>query len=380
MRSYSVVSLAIFCLFSVGSSFAMAQTDQCAALSAGGMERSSEIKARYQGRIDQITTDTKQQADQLAADGPDPDNAVEGAIKFDLDFSSHDEEIIFHLPEVTIKDQALSIDLPQVTMKTQDWIFHTPSTRMETQCTPGLPETVCKWVTRDIGLGIKTDIYECYMRAGSDICLDVPVIFMEEQRISLDVPEVTMDTVEIVMGIPEVTMKENRMVITVPDITVKDVEAEISETRQKGQELASRSKEQSQTLSTQMKAELDQVALDSIKESYTCQMDSLNLKRTAALGEIDKNISAITGGLEAARASGATQIADSNERALASLVANRDKVIAMFDEAAATMTSQMEGQLGKASQAGLAVAILPATDAGGQAIPAAAEETEAASQ
>lgn len=334
-----------------------AQVATCIAADAAETQFST-IQASYEERIAAVTKRTQEESARIAEEAPDP-NAVEAMVDIQIDVSSHDEEIILHLPEVTMKDQTLSLDLPQVTMVDQEWIFHTPSIRMVMSCTPGLPETVCEWKTRDVGFGIKTDILECYTRAGDDICLEIPEPFMEEQRIVLGVPEVTMATTEFVMGVPEIAMKEQRIVITLPDFTVRQVSAEIAETKEISQELAARAGAETSTLSTQMKADLSQASVERIKSTFACQIDALELQRVAALAMIDTNVSAVTGALEAARQAGATQIAESTENSLAALIAGRDHAQKKFDLARDQLTAAMDEALIKASDAGLRVAVSP---------------------
>jgi hypothetical protein len=300
------------------------------------------IQVSYAGDVKAMENRVKSEAETIQKDAPNPDNPVEAAISFDLDVSSHDEEFIFHVPEVTMKDQKISLDLPQVTMRQQKWIFDLPATKMELQCINGIPETVCKMVTKSVGFGIKIDVPECYTRAGQDICTEVPVFLMEKHEVVLGIPEFIVDRTEFSMGIPEVTMKEQKIVLTIPDFTVKNVKVEAKETKEKAEELSTSAKKDAAELSYKLKSEIEQTSLQGIRDTFDCQRRGLEAQRVSSLSKLDANLEVFKVSLQKAREVGAAEIAAQMEKSLTDLGVARANADLKFQEALGGLNSEMD--------------------------------------
>ena len=103
------------------------------------------------------------------------------------------DKLIFDTPSLTIKQQKLIFGVPQVTMRTREIVFGTPSVVMKTIKTGQYPEFYCD---------TSTVIPKCTVK-WSDIYIDVPETFLQQQHIKLDLPEFTFGDVQIIMGIPE---------------------------------------------------------------------------------------------------------------------------------------------------------------------------------
>ena len=156
---------------------------------------------------------------QIEDDAPDPDNDVEGGVGVDIDVKWSLVTFSLDLPEVTMKLQEWKFDVPQVKIKDQTLIFHTPSVRMVRKKTGQYPEFTgfpprIKW----------TDIY-----------MDVPEPFEEEQRIVMGIPEFATETVSIKLHIPEFTMKTQEIKMDLPEFTVKNVRVEMESTKERAE-------------------------------------------------------------------------------------------------------------------------------------------------
>lgn len=340
MRKHTgiVVSLLL-----AGASQAWSQS--CVDVQQSTKSKIDGIQVAYAADIKAMENRIKSESEQIKEDSPNPDNAVEAAISFDLDVSSHNEEFIFHLPEVTVKDQKISLDLPQVTMKEQKWAFDLPATKMKMQCINGIPETVCKMTTRDIGFGVKIDVPECYTRAGKDMCSEIPVFYMERHEAILGVPEFKMDRTDFVMGIPEVAMEEQRIVITIPDFTVKNVKVEADETKKKADELSISAKKESEELAYNLKSEIEQASLGGIRETFDCQRRNLEAQRLSTVAKLDANLEVFSVSLQKAREVGASEIAAQMEKSVKEMGAARDAAESKFQEAMSGLNDEMQKAL-----------------------------------
>ncbi len=156
----------------------------------------SGLMAEFSAESEALAKEVKDKAEEI-----DPDIDTSGPdtwVGLDFDITWERVDFSFDLPEVTLKDQKWSMDLPNVTVNNQEIIFHTPSVRMKTVETGKYPETVCKMITKSVGLGISIDVPECTVK-WTPIYIDVPETFMQEQKIVLGVPEFSMETTEFIL-------------------------------------------------------------------------------------------------------------------------------------------------------------------------------------
>lgn len=324
----------------------------CSASQADLQSKISEIQKRYATKTDDFKRKIEQDVAAIKEDGPDPDNPVEAGVQLDFDITSHEEEFIFGLPEITVKDQELSLDLPQVTVKDQTWSYDLPTTRMRLQCTPGIPETVCGTRVEDVGFGIKTDVPYCELRAGADICLDLPELYMERHEIILGVPEFTMAKTSFVMGIPEITMKDQRIVLTIPDFTLKDVKVEQTKTEEASKALSNSAKAEAAQSAATLKSEVEQVSIQGIKDIFGCQISNLEVQKNDSLAKIDNTLLVFKSTLDKAREVGASDIAANTEASLVKLIEARNGAATKFDDAITKTKGDMEKTLKKAVRDG----------------------------
>lgn len=164
----------------------------------------AELGAAMKTRLKGLTETFEQRADALKEEAPDP-STIEAVVNIEFDVEWSDQEILFDLPEFTMKTQEWVLDLPQVTMRDRVMIFHTPSVRMVRKKVGQYPEIhgfTIKW---------------------KDIYIDVPEPFMEEQRIVMGIPEFTMAPTSMKLDIPEVTMRTQRIVLGLPQVRLRSV-------------------------------------------------------------------------------------------------------------------------------------------------------------
>jgi hypothetical protein len=244
----------------------------------------------------------------------------------DIDIRWERVDFSLDLPEVTIVDQKWILDLPQVTVKNQEIIFHTPSVRMKTVKTGEYPETTCKMVTKDIGLGVKIDVPECTV-TWSPIYIDVPEPFMEEQRIVLSVPEFTMDRVELILGIPEFKMTTQHFALHLPQVTVKNINVEVKKAEEKGKALSEESKIRGMKLTEEFKENAKLDLGQGVKELFYCYEQELIQQKNSAMKKFEDGVNLLQAMVTAMVAN---KVPDDNEplqkakASLAKLTAERD--------------------------------------------------------
>lgn len=194
-------------------------------------EKVDAVVARYQPEIDRL----KQEGQGLQDDFKKPGSA-EAAIGAKFNVTWADKEVIFDIPQFTMKDQRIVLDLPTIAMNRQRIVFDTPSVRM-------VPKVVGKY----------PEFHGPFKIKWKDIIVDSPEAFMERQEIIYDLPIVRMDRTEMVLGIPQVSMKPMRWVLRLPQFTLVDVSAEIDQVKTRGEDL----KRRGEDLATRLRAEIE---------------------------------------------------------------------------------------------------------------------------
>jgi hypothetical protein len=254
------------------------------------VERSKALMEKLQEKSAALSDEIKQEAE-----GLDPDldtSGIDAWVGLDIEVGWKRVEFSLDLPEVTLKDQTWALDLPQVTMKDQDIIFHTPSMRMERTKTGEYPETTCGWHVTKGPFGIKTKTWQCTVH-WSPIYMDVPVPFMEEQRIRMGVPEFRMDRTEVILAIPEFALRTQSFALDLPSFTVKDIKVVAAETQEKGRQLEVESKRKADELKASYadtaKGELSPLVTD----LFYCYENDLASRRNEALTQFDRSIAAM---------------------------------------------------------------------------------------
>lgn len=263
-----------------------------------------EIRDRYSADFGALEAEGKNMQEDFNAP-----TETEAAINVNFDVKWTDQEWIFNLPTVNMKEQTWIFHTPSVVVNDQTIIFHTPSVRMVTVKCGQYPEIhgfTVKW---------------------SDILCDIPETFMEEQRIVMGIPEFFMEEQRIILHVPEFEMAEQRWVVTVPEFTATEVSAEVSDLKERGEAIQTRS----DALSASLRAELT----GSISSGFDCYESELTTARSNLQAQIDLAIQQLSTSIQQVRANGGdpTTVGNNLEARLADLVTERDTQLAKFDQA-----------------------------------------------
>jgi len=288
--------------------------------------------AVFTAESEALGKEVKDKAQQINPDidtsGPDVWVGLDFDIKWErVDFS-------LDLPQVTLKDQQWSLDVPQVTVKNKDIIFHTPSVRMKTVKTGEYPETVCKMVTRSIGLGIKIDVPECTVR-WSPIYIDVPEPFMQEQRIVVGIPEFTVGRMEFVLGIPEFRMETVGLALHLPQFTLKNISVEAKKAEEQGKALTAEANAKSQQLKQKLRETAKADLGSEVTSLFDCFQTDLIKRRNETAQQFEQGIALMQSAINSMIANKVPPdhetVVSTNTRLL-ELTAQRDKFFALMEE------------------------------------------------
>lgn len=307
------------------------------------MSACDEKQARLTERANALVAKLSEESKTLAAEiqerakDIDPDIDTSGPdvwVGLDIDVSWKRVDFSLDLPEVKMVDQNWSLDLPQVTMKQQEIIFHTPSVRMKTVKTGEYPESFCRMVTKEIGLGVKIDVPECTVR-WSPIYIDVPEPFMQEQRIVMGIPEFKMDRTEFILGIPEFTMKTQNFALDLPQFTVKNISIEANLAKEKGEALSQEASTRGAKLKENFKENAKVELGTDVTALFDCYQADLMQRKNEAMKQFDNGVNLIQGTIAGMAAN---KVPDDNEslqrlkQSLADLLAKRDEFAKIIEE------------------------------------------------
>ncbi|SEH40751.1 hypothetical protein [Tardiphaga sp. OK245] len=244
----------------------------CAAYQAALLNKSNELSKTLKDKIKSITGKYEQQFEKLRDDGPSPDNPVEAGVDIDIDVTWDVVVIKLDLPEVTMKLQEWSFDVPQTELVQREMVFHTPSVRMETRKVGQYPE------------------FHGFSVSWKDILIDVPVTFMQEQKIIMGIPEFRMGRVSVKLDIPEFTMKTQEIKLNLPQFTVKSISAEVHKVEERAQRLQGEMK-------TEVDAGRKEVAYSGGTEItkatntlFTCLRTNIQMKKDQTLAVLEPSI------------------------------------------------------------------------------------------
>lgn len=250
----------------------MADENPCEVHQKALMDSAAELSISLKDKIKAVTSKYEGEFDRLQKDGPDPDNAIEGWLKIDIDVTWEVVSIKFDLPEVTMKLQEWSFDIPQTELVQREIIFHTPSVRMETRKVGQYPEFH--------GLTVRW----------KDILIDVPVPFMQEQKIIMGIPEFRMGRVAVKLHVPEFTMKTQEIKLNLPQFTVKNVNAEIRKVEDRSDQLQAAMKSD---LASARKTVIDTSGSQIAKAAntmFTCLRTNIQMKKDQTLSILEPSI------------------------------------------------------------------------------------------
>ena len=217
-------------------------------------QRSRAIDARYAPQFNQLRSD----AEELGKDRPSDIGATVGV---DVKVGSHRETIVLGVPEFWMGKQRIVLKVPEVAMRQQKWIYDTPSVRM-----------------KRVQVGVHPEWHGPLHMEWKANYMDVPEPFMQRQVTILNVPEFKMGTQTIILHLPQVAIRQQRWSFDVPDITVKDVHAETGRMKDRADALQTRG----QSLSKQMKAEINQMLLEELPEEARVNRRPVRRQREAS--------------------------------------------------------------------------------------------------
>lgn len=257
-------------------------------------------------------------------------------VALDADVTWADTEMVFDTPTVTVRDQRLVFGVPQVTLAQRDIIFGTPSVRMERVKGGQYPEVFCEDTWIHLFGGKTKGVPKCTVR-WSDIWLDVPVPFMEEQRITMGIPEFTFDDTEVIMGVPEFSMERQRWVTALPQFTVHSVLLNAGDLKAEADQM------QSRVAVTRENQQRDSVS--AVHGLFSCYRDRTEGQRRSAAAMFNVSISQLDGVITTLTDQGAdpssVPAAGGQSSDLianrARLIEQRDTALAGFDTALATL-------------------------------------------
>lgn len=242
-------------------------------------------------------------------------------------------EIVFDTPTVTVKNQKITFGVPQVSVLQRDIIFGTPSIRMERQKTGQYPEFFCTDTWIKIGPMKTKGVPKCTVK-WSDIFIDVPVTFMEQQKIVMGIPEFKWDNTDIIMGIPEFSMQRQKWIVGLPQFTATGWGINSKKIQDEASLLKAKMSDTQEKQSTETSAATHSV--------FQCHRESINTSKTSAMSIFNASIVQIDAVIEALRQQKAdpTNVPGA-DNAKVDLIAKRAELVAKRDQAASSFDNAL---------------------------------------
>lgn len=297
------------------------------------------LEEQLKARTEDLQKKIELEAAALQKEGGEIEELAERpVVEIDIDVQMKLQTWKFHLPQVAMREQTWKLDLPQVAMRRQEWIFHTPSVRMERRKTGEYPEFYCD---------TSTFIPKCTVK-WSPIYVDLPVPFMQEQRISLDVPEFTWDTTEMKLHVPEFTWELAEMKLHVPEFTVNAIRfnwpvdiADEAKSRgdaltDKAKSLEVRSVTESKKLEKEFRFQAVAIITESLSEEFSKAEAQLESERIAAMKKFADSLAMI-------KALEESVTGKENEEFRAQLLANRKSLTDSQEKARIQFEKSLQG-------------------------------------
>lgn len=318
-----------------------ASNDDCAS-QPSDRDPAAEVQRKFAKKVADLKSEVEREADDIREDAPNP-NQVEGAIGIDFHFRDETADIRFDSPVIVFRDQRMSMDLPEVTMKTQTLSWDNPTLVMRTKCTQGIPETVI-------------DGFNITVRAGKQICIDIPTMEMRREQIKLDVPEVSMRRQDWVMGVPEIKMVTQRIVFTYPALVVDNIEAKTGEMRDRSTNLQNSASARFGSLQSEMTAEIQRTSLARVNQSFECQTATLKRQMRTAYDDLEIMLATSVSSFKLAKDKGASaqvlqgleasvnSLSDAKLRMITDYVAARRSIAAKKREALENVKQPQSGR------------------------------------
>ncbi len=299
---------------------AFCQDDACSGTQARLNARLAEISSR----LERQTAVRKKQLDgemsniQSQEPGTEGDPTV-GITKLHFKVTSHNQEIILGLPDVTMKNQTMILKLPDITMKDQTWSWDRPAVRMVNVQTGTYPEFTCQGLS-------------CTVK-WSPIITSVPQPYMVHEQIVIGVPEFSMRDNTIIMGVPEFSIREQKIILTIPDFTLEDIEAQATWVQKSSNDVAQRMQNDMKKYVGQAKSDAEKASVTEMSQMFACEGQQLEDKEKTALAQVDQQSAVVQASLAKAQQVGAAQMAAQMQDTLNKLNASRAEVVKQFDDA-----------------------------------------------
>jgi hypothetical protein len=319
------------------------------ALSMSCEQQSDALQAKVSGLMAEFSAESEALAKEVKdkAEEIDPDIDTSGPdvwIGLDFDITWERVDFSLDLPEVVLKDQRWSVDVPQVIVNNQEIVFHTPSVRMKTVETGRYPETVCKMVTKSVGLGVKIDVPECTVK-WTPIYIDVPETFMQEQKIVLGVPEFSMGSIEFVLGIPEFSMKTVDLALHLPRFTLKNISVESKKAEERGKALTEEASAKSQQLKERLRETAKADLGSEVTSLFDCYQTDLISRRNETAQQFEQGISLLQAAVNSMIANKMPPdhdaVVTTNNR-LSELISKRDSFFILMEEKLKELQQQQQ--------------------------------------
>ncbi|WEK47965.1 MAG: hypothetical protein P0Y56_06615 [Candidatus Andeanibacterium colombiense] len=238
------------------------------------------------------------------------------------------------LPEFRMTTKEIAFDLPAVTLRNRDIIFHTPSTRLERVKVGETPHTRCEgggW----LGLPSCTITW-------TPNYIDVPVPFMQEQRIVIGVPEVTMERKEISFDVPETRMERQEVGFDVPSVTLRSRLDQAARVQAEAEEMTGRYQGEAAVLAKKAKEAAKERLVPKVSGVFACHRRQIEAQLQSAPLQFDPAIASTQRALAEMSARGVPSDDDDYvtlNRSLGDLIAQRQALVAELQKALDQLTA-----------------------------------------
>ena len=350
MKTFAFI-FSLFVVLSIRSVFADDLGASCKAATDLISTDAKRVSEKYKPQLDALKKYADDGAQKVKSEQPDP-SAAGAVIGFDIKVTSHDQEFIFGLPSATMKTQSVIWDAPVITTHKVSWSWSIPETTMKTQCTQGIPETVCTPVSCSLpscslsgcsGGGCWGG--QCSLRAGQQICTDIPQVTMVQHDASMDAPDVKVVRNEIKMDIPEFSMQQQRIVLTIPDFTLVNVSVQNQKVQKDSQDLESSTTTQANSISKSMKSEMVSTESKDVSSVFDCYAGALLTQRDSSLAQLDAQIKQMQQQSTTARTEKNPSLADAIDAGTKQVLASRQQVVDQFASALTALHAQRDKAL-----------------------------------
>jgi hypothetical protein len=188
-----------------------------------------------------------------------------------------------------------SMDLPTIFVDDQKISFDLPNVSMGRQdISFDMPTTRNERRRGPDYPEFKCEGFDCRI-TWSPSYFDVPVIVMETQHLSMDLPEVRMETQEIVLGVPQIKMETQHFSFDIPEFVLKDIQHEAAEAKKKGEALQQDTQNKISGAKAGFAASAQQQTGAEFSAFVDCQTHYLSEQLIQGIGQFDSAARTIQG-------------------------------------------------------------------------------------